>query len=136
MKKIQTLKGKWIVKKKVKKNVSIRGNCVIKKISKYSYEFKEDIKTNIENNLISGHQIFQILESKNYINFYLKTGSNKKEKVYSFKKKKFYQSLYFCNKDLYFAKLKIISKNFFSIYTKIKGPKKNLGIFANYYRTI
>ena len=52
------------------------------------------------------------------------------------KKKRLYQSLYFCKKDLYLSKLKIISKNFFTIYTKISGPKKNLDILANYYRTI
>ena len=136
MNKFQTLKGNWIVKKRIKKNISVRGYCVIKSSSKYFYEFKEDIKTNINNKLISGYQIFQISESKNNINFYLNTGNNGKEKVYNFKKKKFYQSLYFCKKDLYLSKLKIISKNFFTIYTKIKGPKKNLGILANYYRTI
>ena len=136
MNKFETLKGNWIVKKRIKKNISVRGYCVIKSSSKYFYEFKEDIKTNINNKLISGYQIFQISESKNNINFYLNTGNNKKENVYNFKKKKFYQSLYFCKKDLYLSKLKIISKNFFTIYTKIKGPKKNLGILANYYRTI
>ena len=136
MNKFQTLKGNWIVKKRIKKNISVRGYCVIKSSSKYFYEFKEDIKTNINNKLISGYQIFQISESKNNINFYLNTGNNKKENVYNFKKKKLYQSLYFCKKDLYLSKLKIISKNFFTIYTKISGPKKNLGILANYYRTI
>ena len=136
MNKFQTLKGNWIVKKRIKKNISVRGYCVIKSSSKYFYEFKEDIKTNINNNLISGYQIFQISESKNNINFYLNTGNNKKENVYNFKKKKLYQSLYFCKKDLYLSKLKIISKNFFTIYTKISGPKKNLDILANYYRTI
>ena len=136
MNKFQTLKGNWIVKKRIKKNISVRGYCVIKSSSKYFYEFKEDIKTNINNKLISGYQIFQISESKNNINFYLNTGNNKKENVYNFKKKKLYQSLYFCKKDLYLSKLKIISKNFFTIYTKIRGPKKNLGILANYYRTI
>ena len=40
------------------------GYCVIKNTSKYYYEFKENIKTNINNKLISGHQIFQISESK------------------------------------------------------------------------
>ena len=49
----------------------MRGYCVIKSSSKYSYDFKEDIKTNINNKLISGYQIFQISESKNNINFYL-----------------------------------------------------------------
>ena len=114
----------------------MRGYCVIKSLSKYSYEFKENIKTNLDNKLISGYQIFHISESKNNINFYSNTGNNKKEKVYGFKKNKPYQSLYFCKKDLYLSKLEIISKNFFTIYTKIRGPKKNLGILANYYRTI
>ena len=112
------------------------GYCVIKISSNYFYEFKEDIKTNIDDKLISGYQIFQISETKNNINFYLNTRNNKKENVYNFKKNKFYQSLYFCKKDLYLSKLKIISKNFFTIYTKINGPKKNLSIFSNYYRTI
>ena len=136
MNKFQTLKGNWIVKKRIKKNISVKGYCVIKSSSKHSYEFKEDIKTNIDNKLISGYQIFQISESKNNINFYSNTEKNKKAKVYSFKKNKPYQSLYFCKKDLYLSKLKIISQNFFTIYTKINGPKKNLGIFANYYRII
>ena len=89
MNKFQTLKGNWIVKKRIKKNISVRGYCVIKSSSKYFYEFKEDIKTNINNKLISGYQIFQISESKNNINFYLNTGNNKKENVYNFKKKNF-----------------------------------------------
>ena len=114
----------------------MRGNCVIKSSSKCTYEFKEDIKTNINNNLISGYQIFQISETKNNINFYLNTRNDKKDNVYNFKKNKLYQSVYFCKKDLYLSKLKIISKNFFTIYTKINGPKKKLGILANYYRTI
>jgi len=134
--KFQTLKGNWIVRKRIKNNILVRGYCIIKNSSKYSYEFKEDIKTNINNELISGYQIFQISESKNNINFYLNTRNNTKENVYNFKKKKLYQSLYFCKKDLYLSRLKIISKNFFTIYTKISGPKKNLGILANYYRTI
>jgi len=134
--KFQTLKGNWIVKKQIQKNISMRGYCVIKSLSKYSYELKEDLKTNISNKLISGFQTFQISESKNNINFYINTGNYKKEKVYSFKKNKHYQSLYFCKKDLYYSKLEIISKNFFTMYTKIRGPKKNLGILANYYRTI
>ena len=136
MNKFQTLKGNWIVRKRIKNNILVRGYCVIKNSSKYSYEFKEDIKTNINNELIPGYQIFQISESKNNINFYLNTRNNKKENVYNFKKKRLYQSLYFCKKDLYLSRLKIISKNFFTIYTKINGPKKNLGILANYYRTI
>ena len=136
MNKFQTLKGNWIVKKQIQKNISMRGYCVIKSLSKYSYELKEDLKTNINNKLISGFQTFQISESKNNINFYINTGNYKKEKVYNFKKNKHYQSLYFCKKDLYYSKLEIISKNFFIMYTKIRGPKKNLGILANYYRTI
>ena len=136
MNKFETLKGNWIVKKRIKKNISVRGYCVIKSSSKYFYDFKEDIKTNINNRLISGYQIFQISESKNNINFYINTGNSNKENVYNFKKKRLYQSLYFCKKDLYLSKLKIISKNFFTIYTKIRGPKKNLDILANYYRTI
>ncbi len=136
MNKFQALKGNWIVKKRIKRNILVRGYCVIKSSSKDSYEFKEDIKTNIDNKLISGYQIFQIFESKNNINFYLNTGNNKKENVYNFEKNKLYQSLFFCKKDLYLSKIKIISKNFFTIYTKINGPKKNLGILANYYRTI
>ena len=136
MNKFETLKGNWIVKKRIKKNISVRGYCVIKSSSKYFYDFKEDIKTNINNKLISGYQIFQISESKTNINFYLNTENSNKENVYNFKKKGLYQSLYFCKKDLYLSKLKIISKNFFTIYTKIRGPKKNLDIIANYYRTI
>ena len=136
MNKFETLKGNWIVKKRIKKNISVRGYCIIKSSSKYFYDFKEDIKTNINNKLISGYQIFQISESKTNINFYINTGNSNKENVYNFKKKRLYQSLYFCKKDLYLSKLKIISKNFFTIYTKIRGPKKNLVILANYYRTI
>ena len=87
MNKFQTLKGNWIVKKRIKKNISVRGYCVIKSLSKYSYEFTEDIKTNINNKLISGYQIFKISESKNNINFYLNTGNNGKKKYIILKKK-------------------------------------------------
>ena len=136
MNKFENLIGNWIVKKRIKKDILVSGYCVIKKTSKYYYDFKENIKTNINSKLISGHQIFQISESKNNINFYFNIENNKKENAYNFKKNKLYQSLFFCKKDLYLSKLKIISKNFFTIYTKIKGPKKNFGILANYYRTI
>ena len=136
MNKFENLIGNWIVKKRIKKDILVSGYCVIKNTSKYYYEFKENIKTNINNKLISGHQIFQISESKNNIYFYLNARNNKKENVCNFKKNKLYESLYFCKKDLYLSKLRIISKNFFTIYTKIRGPKKNLGILANYYRTI
>ena len=114
----------------------MKGYCIIKSTSKYCYELKEDIRTNIDNKSIAGHQVFKISETKNCINFYLNTGSLKKDKVYNFKKNNLYRSLYFCKKDFYLSKLKIISKNFFTIYTKIRGPKKNLSIIANYYRTI
>ena len=136
MNKFENLIGNWIIKKRIKKDILVSGYCVIKNTSKYYYEFKENIKTNINSKLISGHQIFQISESKNNIYFYLNGRNNKKENVYNFKKNKLYESLYFCKKDLYLSKLRIISKNFFTIYTKIRGPKKNLGILANYYRTI
>ena len=136
MNKFENLIGNWIVKKRIKKDILVGGYCVIKNTSKYYYEFKENIKTNINSKLISGHQIFQISESRNNIYFYLNGRNNKKENVYNFKKNKLYESLYFCKKDLYLSKLRIISKNFFTIYTKIRGPKKNLGILANYYRTI
>ena len=136
MNKFENLIGNWIVKKRIKKDILVSGYCVIKNTSKYYYEFKENIKTNINSKLISGHQIFQISESRNNIYFYLNGRNNKKENVYNFKKNKLYESLYFCKKDLYLSKLRIISKNFFTIYTKIRGPKKNLGILANYYRTI
>ena len=65
----------------------VRGYCIIKSLSKSSYEFTENIKTNINNKLISGYQIFKISESKNNINFYLNIGNNGKAKVYNFKKK-------------------------------------------------
>tara|TARA_Y100001958_G_C21220465_1_gene545796 strand:+ start:1425 stop:1835 length:411 start_codon:yes stop_codon:yes gene_type:complete len=134
--KIGFLKGNWIIKKKIKKDIIVEGNCVIKNSSKFSYVLKENIKTKINNNFITGYQLFNIFESKKDIIFYLKSDKNKTEKIYNFKKRNSYQSIYFCKKDLYFAKLKIITNNFFTIYTKIKGPRKNLNIFANYYRTI
>ena len=136
MNKFQNLIGNWIIKKIIKNNILVSGYCVIKNSSKHFYEFKEDTEININNKLIQGYQIFQISETKNNINFYLNTGKNKKEIVYNFKKKKLYQSIHFCKKDLYLSKIKIISKNFFTIYTKINGTKKKLGIRANYYRTI
>ena len=89
MNKFQALKGNWIVKKRIKRNILVRGYCVIKSSSKDSCEFREDIKTNIDNKLISGYQIFQIFESKNNINFYLNSRNNKKQKVYNFKKNTF-----------------------------------------------
>ena len=53
----------------------------------------------------------------------------------SFNRKK-KNSFYYCNKDVYLMKLNIFSNNFFNILTKISGPKKNIFIFANYYRII
>jgi len=134
--KIKYLKGSWIVKKKIGKNISIKGDCFIKNISKHYYELKEVVETKINNQLILGYQLFKILELKNDLIFYFNTDQNKKIQLYKFEKNKFYQSLFFCKKDLYIANLKIISNNFFTICTKIKGPKKNLSIFAKYYRTI
>ena len=136
MNKIKYLKGNWIVKKTIDKNTSIKGRCFIKNISRYYYELKEDVETKINNQLISGHQLFKIFELRNDLIFYSNTGQNKKSQLYKFEKKKFCRSLFFCKKDLYIANFRIISNNFFTIYTKIKGPKKNLSIFAKYYRTI
>ena len=136
MNKIEYLKGNWIVKKTINKDVSVKGRCFIKNISSHYYELKEVVETKINNKLISGYQLFKIFELKNDLIFYLDTGQNKKSRLYKFKKNKFCRSFFFCKKDLYIANFKIISNNFFTIYTKIKGPKKNLGIFAKYYRTI
>ena len=136
MSKIAYLKGNWIVKKKIDKNISTKGHCFIKNISKHYYELKEVVETKINKQLILGYQLFEIFELRNDLIFYFNTGKNKKKQLYKFKKNKFYRSLFFCKKDLYIANLKIISNNFFTIYTKIKGPKKNSSIFAKYYRTI
>ena len=96
----------------------MRGYCIIKSLSKSSYEFTENIKTNINNKLISGYQIFKIFKSKNYINFYINFGNNGKTKVYNFKKIKFYQSLYFCKKDLYLSNLKLSQRIFLQFILK------------------
>ena len=136
MSKIKYLKGNWIVKKTIDKNTSIKGRCFIKNISKHYYELKEDVETKINNELILGHQLFKIFELRNDLIFYFNTGQLKNSQLYKFEKKKIYRSLFFCKKDLYIANLKIVSNNFFTFYTKIKGPKKNLSIFAKYYRTI
>ena len=136
MNKIKYLKGNWIVKKTIDKNTSIKGRCFIKNISRYYYELKEDVETKINNQLISGHQLFKIFELRNDLIFYFNTGQLKNNQLYKFEKKKICRSLFFCKKDLYIANFRIISNNFFTIYTKIKGPKKNLSIFAKYYRTI
>ena len=98
MNKFQSLEGNWIVKKRIKKNVSMRGYCIIKSLSKSSYEFTEDIKTNINNKLISGYQIFKISESKNNINFYLNIENNGKEKYIILKKTSFINHFIFAKK--------------------------------------
>ena len=136
MSKIKYLKGNWIVKKTIDKNISIKGRCFIKNISKHYYELKEDVKTKINNQLILGHQLFKIFELGNDLIFYYSTDQFKNNLLYKFERKKNCRSFFFCKKDLYVANFKIISNNFFTIYTKIKGPKKNLSIFAKYYRTI
>tara|TARA_B100000941_G_scaffold285796_1_gene258342 strand:- start:3559 stop:3969 length:411 start_codon:yes stop_codon:yes gene_type:complete len=136
LKKFQLIKGNWIVKKTINKNISIEGCCHIKNISKCFYELKEFTVTNFNNKLIPGHQKYKIFESKNNITFYLDTVRNKDKHLYKFNKNKFYKSIFFCKKDIYLANFNILTKNFFTIYTKIKGPKKNLSIFAKYYRSI
>ena len=100
MNKFQTLKGNWIVKKRVTKNISVRGRCVIKSSTKYFFELKEDIKTNIDNNLISGYQIFQISESKTNINFYINTEIVTK-KMFTISKKKDFISHFISVKKIY-----------------------------------
>jgi len=45
-------------------------------------------------------------------------------------------SIYFCNKDIYTMNIYLLSKNYFLIHTKIKGPNKKFNIIAKYFRTI
>jgi hypothetical protein len=45
-------------------------------------------------------------------------------------------SIYFCNKDIYTMNIYLLSKNYFLIHTKIKGPSKKFNIIAKYFRTI
>ena len=125
MNKFQNLIGNWIVKKRIKNNILVSGYCVIKNSSKHFYEFKEDIKTNINNKLIQGYQIFQISETKNNINFYLNTGNNKKEIVYNFKKKSFINQFIFAKKICIFLKLKLSLRIFLQFILKLMVQKKN-----------
>ena len=137
MYKIPLLIGKWKVKKSITQKVTINGYCFITKISEHNFELKENIKINVNEDLISGYQLFKIREKKSSIIFYFNAGQNQNQKLYTFiKKNTSSESLFFCKKDLYLANFKVINNNFFIMKTKIKGPKKNLCIFAKYYRTI
>ncbi len=127
--------GNWIIKKHINKNIFIKGKLSLKK-SKYFYEFKETIKTNINEEFIKGFQIYKVFENKEYILFYFNLGL-KKNKIYQkFNKKNLKLSFFFCGKDLYTSSLNILSKNYFIMSTKIKGPNKNYNILSKYFRTI
>lgn len=135
MKKIDLLVGKWNIKKKLNNRIIISGKLRLKKINHQNYNFFEETETCINNNLLNSFQNFKIFSNDKNIDFYFNTGVDKNKLYQSFNRKKKY-SFYYCNKDVYLMKLNIFSNNFFNILTKISGPKKNIFIFANYYRTI
>jgi len=135
LKKIDLLVGKWNIKKKLNNRIIISGKLRLKKINHQNYNFFEETETCINNNLLNSFQNLKIFSNNKNVDFYFNTGIDKNKLYQSFNRKKKY-SFYYCNKDVYLMKLNIFSNNFFNILTKISGPKKNIFIFANYYRTI
>ena len=75
-------------------------------------------------------------ENRNNIFFHFGLGVDKNKIYQKFNKKNLKPSIYFCGKDLYISSLNVLSKNHFTIRTKINGPKKNYNIFSKYFRTI
>ena len=108
---------------------------LIKKKNK-KFLFKESLKTSLEGKYVTSFQIYKVLENKDNIFFYLSLGIDKNKIYQKFNKKNFKPSIFFCAKDVYSSSLSILSKNYFTIHTKIKGPKKNYNIFSKYFRTI
>lgn len=112
------------------------GSAQIKKINFNKYSFNENIKTNLNGKTFIGFQIFKIIENKKKFFFYFDTGRDKNKLYQEFKKKMPAPSIYFCNKDIYTMNICLLSKNYFLIHTKIKGPNKKFNIIAKYFRTI
>ncbi|OUV88439.1 MAG: hypothetical protein CBD06_03970 [Pelagibacteraceae bacterium TMED146] len=75
-------------------------------------------------------------ENRDNIFFHFSLGINKNKIYQKFNKKNFKPSIYFCGKDFYISSLNVLSRNHFTIRTKINGPKKNCNIFSKYLRTI
>jgi len=129
------LLGNWKVKKYINKNTFAKGQLILKK-NKNFYYFKETLKTNLNNKFINSFQTYKIIENKKTIIFYFNFGISKNKMYQKFNKDNLKPSLFFCGKDLYMSSLNILSKNYFIIYTKIRGPKKNYNILTKYFRTI
>ena len=127
--------GHWKIKKYINRNTHARGSLSITKNNK-NYQFKELINTNLNEKYINGLQIYKVLENKKNIIFYFNLGIDKNKIYQKFSKKNLKSSLFFCGKDLYISSLNILSKNYFIIHTKIRGPKKNYNILSQYFRTI
>jgi hypothetical protein len=127
-----SLTGNWKIKKNIHPKNSITGNLLIKKNKKNEFLFIENTELNSS---INGYQNFLIKEN-NKIYFYFNSGANKGERYQMFNKNIKNQSFFNCKKDIYCMKINKISNNFFTIITKIKGPKKNIRIYAKYFRTI
>ena len=133
--KFNFLQGNWTIKKYLNTSIFAKGNLLLKKTRDF-YEFRESINTNLNKEFINGFQIYKIFENKDNIIIFFNLGINKNKIYQKFNKKNMKSSYFFCKKDLYISSLKILSKNFFIIHTKIKGPKKNYNILSKYFRTI
>jgi len=127
--------GHWKIKKYINKYTHAKGSLSITKDNK-NYHFKELINTNLNEKCINGLQIYKVLENKEKVIFYFNLGIYKNKIYQKFSKRNSKSSLFFCGKDLYISSLNILSKNYFIIHTKIKGPKKNYNILSQYFRTI
>ena len=130
-----SLEGNWKIKKYINKNTYSEGSLLIRKKNK-NFKFIEKIKTNLNKKYITGFQVYKVSENRNNIFFHFSLGIDKNKIYQKFNKKNFKPSIYFCGKDLYISSLNVLSKNHFTIHTKINGPKKNYNIFSKYFRTI
>jgi len=57
------LLGNWKVKKYINKNTFAKGKLILKKNKNY-YDFKETLKTNLNNKFINSFQTYKIIENK------------------------------------------------------------------------
>ncbi len=135
MYKIKYLIGNWNIKKAINNNISVTGKLSFYRKNKNHFIFKEQILSAHKYTKYQGFQNFLLEDLGNNIIFKFNVGVEKNKVYQKFSKIK-NNSMYFCKKDLYFMYFKVLSKNFFITKTLIRGPKKNVNIFAKYYRTI
>jgi hypothetical protein len=135
----KNLLGSWYLKKKISNGFLGEGFVSLKskKLNKFYYEEKSLIHKKGNNNMMSGYQKFDIVESENFIKFYFLLGE-KKNKIYqkfNNNSKENLVSWHFCKKDTYKTYLRVINNNLFKIDHLITGPNKRTFIQNTYFRS-